>query len=150
MITASITVSGIPELRAKLDPLTFGNVLRTALLDALQPTVSAVGAAAPRKTGRLAGSIAARIGRGSSLSARIVSGTGYGHLVDRGHRIVVGGKISRAQTARGKLRAAQKGTFTGHVIGRVAAHPFVLAVVAATESEIARIMDQHIQRLLAA
>ena len=80
---ASIEITGIAEIRQRLSPEVFRAALVSAVRAALRPVASGVSAAAPRQSGRLAGSIKAVIStRGQELRAAIVAGTGYGHLVE--------------------------------------------------------------------
>lgn len=149
MLMMQITVSGLEELKRRLDPGALALTIRRVLLTELQPIAAGIAAAAPKRSGKLASSIRARAGgrRDVMASARIV-GPGYGHLVESGHRIVTGGRISRAKTFGGKLAAAASGRFTGHVTGQVPPHPFAAPVLEAGIPELEARLGQAIARTL--
>ena len=86
---ASVTITGIAEMRMRLTPEAFRTTLVDALRTALAPVASSASALAPHKSGKLAGSIRAAVStRGGTISAAIVTGVRYGHLVEYGHRMV--------------------------------------------------------------
>jgi len=140
---AAVIITGIAEIRAKLSPERLRVVLQEAIAEAVAPIVTEARALAPRKTGRLAGSIRAVVGRrgGAATTATILSGVGYAHLVEYGHRIVVGGRMAR----RGAfVPLSRRGRFQGEVIGTVAPHPFVRPAFMAHEAEMTRIIGERI------
>lgn len=131
-----LEITGLEALRQRLVPGDFRAVLVQAIRSALQPVRSAIAGVAPRgKTGKLASSITTRVGgRGAGIQAAIVAGTGYGHLVEYGHRMVIGGRVQRQtlRSARGALKPqATSGRFAGRVVGQVAPHPFARPTFAA-------------------
>lgn len=140
----SIHVSGIAELRAHLSPEAFRTALVGALRAALQPVAAATSALAPQKTGALARSVRVQVGtRGGALSAAIVTGVRYGHLVEYGHRMVTGGRVSRG----GFTPLALRSRFTGAVVGVVPPHPFARPAFAAQQEQMTDILER---RLIAA
>ena len=130
----SISISGIKELKQRYSPENFRRAFAQAVVPAFEPARAAIAAAAavagrPHRKGKSPGElkrhIKIRVGRrgGSSFTVTI-TGPGYGHLVDAGHNMVTGGKISRARSLGGKLANKLSGRFTGSVVGHVAALPF--------------------------
>ena len=119
---------GITEMITKLDPQLFRETVKAVGGDAVAPVVEAVAASAPQRSGKLARSVRSETrSRGPDLEVVVGTGVPYGHLVDRGHRLVVGGATTRATTALGRLRAFQSGRFTGREIGFVPGRHFAEA-----------------------
>jgi len=138
---ASVTITGIAEMRMRLTPEAFRTTLVDALRTALAPVASSASALAPHKSGKLAGSIRAAVStRGGTISAAIVTGVRYGHLVEYGHREVVGGRARRAGLF---------GNRTGRVIGQVPPHPFAGPAFAAQQGTVAQTIEQHLASAIA-
>lgn len=160
---AAVIITGIAEIRAKLAPERLREVLQQAIAEALVPVVMATRARAPRgKTGKLATTIRAVVGKrgGPSTSAVILSGTGYGHLVEYGHRQVAHSQkgelfsittVSIRGASRGlnlgqrvSVRRGRLGGVAGNVIGEVAPHPFARPAFEAHEQEMTRIIEERL------
>ena len=132
---ASIHITGIAEIRAKLTPQAFRTALVSALRAALQPVAQGTSALAPKETGALSRSIRVRVGtRGGALSAAIVTGVKYGHLVEYGHRQVTGGRRKRGLFSSG----------SGREVGIVPPHPFARPAFAAREGQITEIIERRL------
>lgn len=141
----SIHITGIAEIRAKLTPEAFRKTLMGALRAALQPVASATSALAPQRTGAMARTVRVRLGtRGGALSAAIVTGVRYGHLVEYGHRIVTGGRAK----PRRFVPLSQRGRFTGHVGGTVPPHPFARPAFAAQQGTIVETIERRLTAAL--
>lgn len=148
-----ITIKGLPELRERFSIEHFREVMIRALPEAFEPARSAIQAAAPRgKTGKLSRRIVTKVGarRGSSLSVTIRSGAGYASLVETGHRLVAGGKISRAHTLGGHIHEALSGRFKGRVVGHVPPHPFAEPAFRTTEAAVTAILERRLVEALGA
>lgn len=142
--TAHITISGIAEIRAKLTPEVFRKTLVDALRSALTPVASSASALAPHKSGKMAGSIRAVVStRGGNISAAIVTGARYGHLVEYGHRQVVGGR------ARKPGLAGLLGNQTGRVVGQVPPHAFARPAFAAQQGNVTQIIERRLAQAIA-
>jgi hypothetical protein len=138
---AHITITGIAEIRAKLTPQVFRATLVDALRTALAPVASSASALAPRKTGKLASTIRAAVStRGGTISAAIVTGVRYGHLVEYGHREVVGGRARRAGLF---------GNRTGRVIGQVPPHPFAGPAFTAQQGTVSQTIERRLASAIA-
>lgn len=143
---ASITVTGIADIRARLTPEAFRATLLDALRQALAPVATSASALAPRKSGALAAGIRAVVAtRGDTISAAIVTGVRYGHLVEYGHRQVSGGRA-----ARGFVPLSFRGRFTGRVVGQVPAHPFARPAFAAQQNRVSEIVAERLAAEIAA
>jgi len=146
MTVASITISGIAAIRARLTPQAFRTALVGALQEALAPVASNASALAPKKTGKLAGGIRAAVStRGGALSAAIVTGVRYGHLVEYGHREVVGGRSAR----RSFSLLTRRGSGTGRQTGVVPPHPFAGPAFLAQQGQITQIIERRLAAAIA-
>lgn len=142
---ASITISGIAELRQRLAPDVFRKTLVSALQAALVPVAAGASALAPRRTGRLAGGIRARVStRGGAITGAIVASVRYGHLVEYGHRQVVGGRAMPAGFTPLSFRAR----FQGKVTGAVPPHPFARTAFAAQQGTVAHVIETRLAAAL--
>jgi bacteriophage HK97-gp10 putative tail-component len=146
-----MSIEGVAELRQRLDPARFRQVLLEATRSSLEPSRAAIAAAAPvaakahrrgKSPGALARSITITVGgRGPAVVASLGSGVGYGHLVEKEHRMVIGGRVARLRPWKG--HHVVSGKLTGRVIGQVAAHPFARPAWDATEPQfVAGVQEQ--------
>jgi hypothetical protein len=141
---ASVTITGIAAIREQLAPERLRAVLTAAIAEALAPIVTSARALAPRgRTGTLARSIRAVVGRrrGETTTATILSGVSYAHLVEYGHRLVVGGRVARAGRF---VPLSFRSRFTGQVIGQVAPHPFARPAFEAHAVEMAQTIEDRL------
>jgi hypothetical protein len=145
MSTAYIEITGIAELRQRLS----ADVLRDALLRGLRiglrPAAAAVRALAPRRSGKLAASIRATVGNRRGEITGAITSAPYGHLVERGHREVTGGRIQRV----GRFTPLSKiGRFRGTVVGQVAPHPFARPAVEAHLGELVAAVESSVKQAI--
>ena len=141
-----VEIVGLRELKARIaDPRRFEEEVVRALTIALRPAARAVQQAAPiGKTHQLSSTVGLRVhDRGGVPWAAIVTGAGYGHLVDQGHAIVVGGVLRRRRTRRGGATPVLRPP--GRFAGRVPAHPFVQPAVAPLQSQIVATLDRELE-----
>lgn len=84
-------VARVHKQLAKLDKPGIADRLNKGTLAALRILAPSVKAAAPHRTGTLAGSVKVRKARTGEMGALLGPGTSYRHLVIRPHRIVTPG-----------------------------------------------------------
>lgn len=130
------------DLRARFTPQAFRDVLLRVIPEAFEPVRSATQSAAPRKSGKLAGNVVVRIGRGVTLVVRIVMGAGYAWNVEHGHNLVSGGKLARTHTLGAVLGRILSGTRVGSIVGRVPPHPYGEPVYRRLESRVTATIEQ--------
>ena len=142
-------------------------VLIKAVQKAMGPVISAVRARAPigktsvkkrHLAGMLARSIAFRVRTQHGPLRMAITAAPHGHLVERGHRLVRGGQVTRLNRGTGKrstvklvdgvLTGKRGGRYTGRVIGQVKKHPFVKPVVDDALPEIEQTIKDEIERAL--
>jgi hypothetical protein len=135
---------GLRELKDRVaDPRHFEELTVRAFTIALRPAARAVQANAPvGKTRRLSSTVGLRVRdtRGVPWAA-IVTRAGYGHLVERGHAIVIGGRLRRLRALRRKAPLLQ----AGRLVGRVPAHPFAQSAVAPLQAQIVTTLDRELE-----
>lgn len=113
MSLETFVVSGVPELRRALDADRWWAAIERHAPRALVPVANAMRSAAPKgKTGKLARGFdvrAKRINQGfiQGVEVDIGARVPYGHLIERGHRIIARGP-GRKGGKKGALRKALK------------------------------------------
>lgn len=149
-VPIDIKIKGDKELIAALNELPIAiqrKILRKAMGKAAKPIIRLARSKAPKKSGTLKKSIGHKVrtykGSGTTLavigarsgvfgayrgSSRPVVPFYTSHLVERGHRIVVGGKI----TKEGRRTQTDH---TGKVVGEVAPRPFLKPAYEAGKEE---------------
>ena len=144
MSALRLDITGLAELKERFDGARVREILLDALRDALEPVRAAIAARAPRRKGTLAGSVRVRIGhRKGPIAASIVSTTGYGHLVEKGHRMVL--HRTRALAPRRRSVLAARGQLVGD---RVPAHPFAAPVARAMQDQVAAAVEARVAAAL--
>jgi hypothetical protein len=137
----SLQIDGIADIRQQLGGDRFTRLIERALVEALAPVRSAIAAAAPKRTGRLARDLRVKTSRRGGLTGVIAAG-GYGHLVEYGHRIVTGGRLRKSKS----LRAL--GLSAGRMIGQVPPHPFAVPVAESMLPEVAATIERRLAQEL--
>jgi HK97 gp10 family phage protein len=133
----------------------YKNVMRQAVRAGGMVIVKAAKAKAPTESGQTKKSFGLKIKTyishlavvaiiGARTGFRIVIGkkphdpSKIAHLIEEGHRIVVGGKAAR-------IGKASKKTETGRVVGQVPPHPFLRPAVEANKSQVISAMRSKVQ-----
>lgn len=117
MSLETFVVSGVPELSRALDSTRWWAAIERHAPRALTPTVNALRSAAPKgKTGKLSRGFDTRTKRISQgfiqgVQVDIGARVPYGHLIERGHKIIARGptrftKAARAMKGNAALRKA--------------------------------------------
>lgn len=151
-IRARVDTTDLEQMLRNLEPAQIERVLIKTFRVALNPTIRAARALAPRRTGKLARSIRVQVRTRGGLQVAIV-GTPYAHLVEYGHRQVVGGRVIRVgargiRRIDGVLRGPRGGRYTGRTVGFVRPVPFTRTALAQTMPEIEMAVTQSIDRSL--
>lgn len=154
-VSLSVNAAGAQAVVAKMQSDRLEKILVGAIRKALRPVVSAVKGAAPigkssghHLAGELRRSIRLRIDTRRGLRVAI-AGAPQGHLVEYGHRIVIGGRAPRTHQTKFRLRVPAH--LVGKVVGQVAPHPFAGPVVnAATQLIEKTIADDVVRELMTA
>jgi hypothetical protein len=127
----TVDLEGGDELNGKLNALAEcaqGPVLEDAGLEGVAPFLEAADLRVARKRGVLASSLGANVMEVDEDHADVDAGalgSNIAHVVEYGHVLVTGGKVSRAKTSAGIAAAKLSGDFTGTIVGHVPAHPFL-------------------------
>lgn len=153
-VQVTVNASAAKTVAEAMRPERLEKILIAALRKAMAPVVAGVRAAAPvgktsvsghHLAGQLKRSIRLRIDTRRGLRVAI-SGAPQGHLVEYGHRMVVGGRVSRLRTTRFSVRMHP--SKVGQVVGQVAPHPFAGPVVNAAQDKIAQAVSDEVVKSL--
>jgi HK97 gp10 family phage protein len=142
---AILEITGLAAIRERLTPERVRQVILGALRDGMRPVAQAASALAPHRTGTLASKVHAVISdRRGAVSAAIVGGTGYGHLVEFGHRIASGGRL----LPRGFTSLSRRARYRGTVAGVVPPHPFARPAWEAQRDRVTRLIEERLAALV--
>jgi hypothetical protein len=153
----AFVIEGIPELERALDPNLWWDALERALPEAVEPVRVEMVSRAPVRSGKLANSITVTIRRMSQgfirgVEALFGTGVPYGHLVEKGHKIIARGpsRSGLTKTKRAALRSGLIARRAAGAIGFVQARPFAEPAAVGHEAEvIARIEASMRMQLVA-
>jgi len=147
MMLETFTISGVPELQRALDPNRWWAAIERNAPRALAPVVNAMRSAAPKgRTGKLARGFdtrTKRINQGliQGVQVDIGSRVPYGHLVERGHKIIARGP-GRSGAKKGALRTALKARRSAGAIGFVAGRFFGQRTLQARGAQVMSLLER--------
>ena len=166
-IAVKVDTGAARGLAEAMPPDRLERVIIAAFRKAMGPVISAIRANAPiGKTNAKKRHLAGLLARSIKLKVRTqhgplritVAAAPYGHLVERGHRLVRGGRVARLNVGIERLEGRRRGLFfggrvrtgrlTGRVIGQVKPRPFAQPIIDARIDEISRAVSDGVVRAL--
>lgn len=144
----AVTIEGLDEMERVLQPEVFWAAIVRLIPRALVPILVDMKARAPRgRTGKLGRGFDVQLepvaqGLVQGVEATIGARVPYGHLIERGHRVIARGPSRKGRKlVRGARRALKLRRQAGG-IGFVAPRPFALPAVVAQETSTVALIEQ--------